>query len=72
MKEEGSLVIKKLITTPIRMVIATLEVTWVISLVSSVDLGNLAILIYYLWQTNVVADYHQIAVGILLILIILV
>lgn len=49
MKEQGSVVIKKLITTSIRLVIAALKVTWVISLVSIIDLSNLAILIYYLW-----------------------
>ena len=49
MKEERSIVIKQLITASVRLVIAALKVTWVISLVSSIDLRNLAILIYYLW-----------------------
>ena len=65
MHVERSIMVKHHVTA-VRLVLTTLYVTRMISLIPRIDLGDLAVLIYYLGQTDVVTDDHESTVGILI------
>ena len=57
LKEERLIVTKHLLTACIRLIFIALILAWMISFISSIHLCNLAILIYNLWKTYMLAYY---------------